>query len=285
MNQADYHTYPPVGHCIYCGANDVDLSKEHIIPYALNGNWVLPKASCLACQKFTQKIEEVCTFERWGMFAPMRAKHKLQSRRKWDGRRKIATEVLFPDGGTARRQFDADTFPAGVFGMRLPPAGILQGITPTNKIVAELVFRTSSPSREFLEAAPNVFTKVGSFFPTAFMQLLAKIGYAFAAAEVGSETLLPSLADAILGRNANVPHLVGGGAIFTAPDGKTAFTSSEEKTEYCHRVQIHECALAGNSFTFVSIHLFGQLGLPTYHVVVRQYPEKMSVESALSTGP
>jgi hypothetical protein len=32
--------YPPVGFCIYCGARNVELGAEHIIPYALNGAMV-----------------------------------------------------------------------------------------------------------------------------------------------------------------------------------------------------------------------------------------------------
>jgi 5-methylcytosine-specific restriction endonuclease McrA len=35
-----------IGVCIYCRDAASDLSDEHIVPYALNGNWILPKASC-----------------------------------------------------------------------------------------------------------------------------------------------------------------------------------------------------------------------------------------------
>lgn len=48
----------PVGHCIYCGALEGMLTKEHIIPSGLNGSLVLPKSSCKQCQSITSLIEE-----------------------------------------------------------------------------------------------------------------------------------------------------------------------------------------------------------------------------------
>src|SRR5947209_1494414 len=53
------HRYPPVGRCIYCGSDGGSdgLSDEHLIPYSLGGDAVLPKASCKACATETSKIE------------------------------------------------------------------------------------------------------------------------------------------------------------------------------------------------------------------------------------
>jgi hypothetical protein len=48
--------YEPIGTCIYCGAVE-DLRDEHIIPKALNGGWILPKASCRSCEAITSKFE------------------------------------------------------------------------------------------------------------------------------------------------------------------------------------------------------------------------------------
>ncbi len=44
------HVFDPVGRCIYCGRGpDAKLTKEHIIPYGLNGHLILPAASCEIC--------------------------------------------------------------------------------------------------------------------------------------------------------------------------------------------------------------------------------------------
>jgi hypothetical protein len=46
-----------VGQCIYCGTSEGKLSDEHIIPYGLNGDFVLRKASCAACATITSRFE------------------------------------------------------------------------------------------------------------------------------------------------------------------------------------------------------------------------------------
>lgn len=51
--------YPPVGKCVYCGSDGgtKGLSDEHMVPFSLGGDAVLPKASCAACATETSKIE------------------------------------------------------------------------------------------------------------------------------------------------------------------------------------------------------------------------------------
>jgi hypothetical protein len=51
--------YPPVGKCIYCGSDGgaKGLSDEHMVPFSLGGDAILPKASCAACATETSKIE------------------------------------------------------------------------------------------------------------------------------------------------------------------------------------------------------------------------------------
>ena len=77
----DHKRYGPVGRCIYCGACEQDglLSREHIIPSALNGNLILPDASCEACRGITHAYEGHCAHEIYG---PARARMGFQSRNK-----------------------------------------------------------------------------------------------------------------------------------------------------------------------------------------------------------
>jgi hypothetical protein len=46
----------PAGECIYCGCT-VGLSDEHVIPYGLGGDYVLPLASCKQCAATTSRDE------------------------------------------------------------------------------------------------------------------------------------------------------------------------------------------------------------------------------------
>lgn len=50
-------SYKPVGKCIYCGSTE-NLGNEHIIPYGLNGQWILPKSSCKKCAEITAEFEK-----------------------------------------------------------------------------------------------------------------------------------------------------------------------------------------------------------------------------------
>jgi hypothetical protein len=51
------HIYLCVGRCIYCDADDVKLTDEHIIPLGLYSPGILPKASCPKCAVVTSRIE------------------------------------------------------------------------------------------------------------------------------------------------------------------------------------------------------------------------------------
>ena len=49
-------TFDPAGECIYCGAQE-ELSREHVIPFALGGRVVLPDSSCARCAAETSAFE------------------------------------------------------------------------------------------------------------------------------------------------------------------------------------------------------------------------------------
>lgn len=71
-------SYKPIGKCIYCG-NTENLGNEHIIPYGLNGQWILPKASCNKCAKITAEFEKDVLR---GLFFEARTSLGLKTRNK-----------------------------------------------------------------------------------------------------------------------------------------------------------------------------------------------------------
>src|SRR6266478_5809071 len=48
---------PSAGLCIYCGRTE-ELTDEHVVPFALGGNLILPDASCSECNKITSAFEQ-----------------------------------------------------------------------------------------------------------------------------------------------------------------------------------------------------------------------------------
>lgn len=96
--------------------------------------------------------------------------------------------------------------------------------------------------------------------------MIAKIGYAYAAAETRTEGLLPELSDIIRWKSDKSPYLIGGGIL--AP---TSFDDSNEPIVDCrHRLELVSATVNGQPFTIVYVRLFANTPMPTYHVVVRR---------------
>lgn len=57
---------PAINHCIYCGAEGIHLTDEHIVPRGLNGTILLPKSTCKKHQDLTSEIE--LDLQKKGMF-------------------------------------------------------------------------------------------------------------------------------------------------------------------------------------------------------------------------
>lgn len=75
-------SYAPVGRCVYCGNSESPLSREHILPFGLNGNLVLPEASCEACAKITSELERRVMrgfLERGRLALGMASRHKKRN--------------------------------------------------------------------------------------------------------------------------------------------------------------------------------------------------------------
>lgn len=75
------HRYAPVGSCIYCGSPD-DLRDEHIVPFGLGGNLVLPDSTCGECADITSRFERSVLR---GPMRPIRVMRGIQSRRRHRG--------------------------------------------------------------------------------------------------------------------------------------------------------------------------------------------------------
>ncbi len=76
---------PAVGHCIYCGSTEGNLTNEHIIPRGLNGTLLLPKSTCKTHQDLTSAIESEIQASDGMLYNPrlllgMRSYKKLKDR-------------------------------------------------------------------------------------------------------------------------------------------------------------------------------------------------------------
>lgn len=203
----------PIGHCIYCGSTD-GLTREHIVPYAFGGNWVLGEASCGNCAKITQHFEKICARDVYG---PHRLQFGYRSRHKHERPTHVSLGI-HAKGRRADRAVPIEALPtlplvAPVF--KIP--GALSRSQPTH--VARYRPWVWSVDQEDVEqkrrltaihenAAEQISIRE-KINVNALMRLLAKISYAGAIAEYGETNVSSPLPDYILGRDKNLPYFVG----------------------------------------------------------------------------
>jgi hypothetical protein len=72
-------TFPDLGYCMYCGAT-ARLTDEHPIPFAMDGNYILPKSVCEPCRVESSRPDDCART----MFGAIRTRWGMQTRRLRD---------------------------------------------------------------------------------------------------------------------------------------------------------------------------------------------------------
>jgi hypothetical protein len=214
-----------VGRCIYCGTSDAKLSREHIVPYGLDGPWVLEEASCPECAQITGRIEDYVLRRHLG---EVRTSFGIRTRRPKE--RSEAVPVIVESRGTeAERSISIRKKPTFLF---LPLYG-WPGCTKLNpedargvKLKQEVTLvgwdlikvggpKMGTPELDELRGmirdwgADSVFVK-GRGSPEIFARFLAKIGYGFAVAKLGLDGIAEKFVlPGILGTSTDIGKWVG----------------------------------------------------------------------------
>ncbi len=262
MSAAELKVYQPVWHCIYCGtapARKGALGKEHIIPQGLGGTMILPRASCRLCEDITKSFERECLRK---MFREVRGHLNIPAKPRRPEERPSEFRIGFTQKGDEKNRrwldipIEAHPFSFSMPG--LPVAGILEGREPTHNATIERVHTFLGPG--FHEKMRHIGANTAfTLFPIGeFFQLLAKIGHAYAVAEIGYERFSPLLIDLIRGDDDHLGHHIG-----------TETKNSRGKTTELHTLALILARDAkGDELIVVNVRLFSRLNAPTYHVVV-----------------
>lgn len=198
--------YQPVGQCIYCGATKVPLTKEHIVPYALNGNWILPQASCKKCAAITGAGVEQAVLG--GELQHLRTVLNFQTRRPSD--RPVTVRLRADD-----RDVDVPITDCPIIMpfIRFPAPGLLDNRPSKHGIdvIGQVSIRWGPDPDEF--AKRHGFRKVSfqaTLKPAMFARMLAKIAYSHAVARFGLNALQDEfVTGVILGRSDRIGDVVG----------------------------------------------------------------------------
>lgn len=247
----------PVGYCIYCGATNVRLGREHTLPKSLGGGGtlVLQKASCPACSAITSKFERHVSRE---LLSAVRAKHRLPTKHKNERPNELPLSV---EKGKEREIINV---PIGVYPALVPlllfapPAHIDKRTYSTG--IDVVGWTLSGPPVRQIRDKLNVdgFTVTVTFKAVDLARLIAKIAYGFAIRTFGSGIIDTSyVRPAILNQIDDVGRWVG--CVNPHPPPKTS--------------NLHEMKVSViNGEIYVYVRLFANYETPEYLVITGRGP-------------
>jgi hypothetical protein len=251
--------YPSVGRCIYCrsaGTSAAPLTDEHVIAYALAGNLVLPKASCVPCATITGRFEQTCIKQSFGL---VRGKHGLPTRRKKE--RRIYFPLHYGSNLSERRVH----FSSHPFVVALPSFGSEPWLLDSKPHGNTTLLVVTDKAARRRAALPVSYSMLMDF--DAFYRMLAKIAHSFAVAEYGIDSFIPFLIELIIhGKGSRPTDYYIGSPPQPAPTDRASTPSHQLGIDF---IGLQHGAWIG----VVTIRLFAHLRAPRYHVVVGEFPD------------
>ena len=202
-----------VGRCIYCYTTEGKLQKEHIVPYALNGTWVLEDASCASCSKVTSRFERIVLRRH---LLKVRSAFGLKTRRPGKRPGKFPLEFVSPKG---KEIIDISVRDQPVFLSlplyRLPGCALGEENDKSRWFSGFDFIRVAGPSvadfhHELRRKGKDSALFRVRFSPGAFAKMIGKIAYGFAVAHFGLENIDEAwVLPAILGKTKDIDQWVG----------------------------------------------------------------------------
>ncbi len=241
--------------CIYCGATNVTLTDEHVVPYSLGGSHVLRKASCLPCANITKKFEQKVARGLWG---DARNAFDAPSRRKRNRRKKITTFI--GKNSSIPQKVSVDEYPAGFVFYKMCQAGLLQGFSPTldlSKTWKLIVIDDDKRRKKFFDKYKNYPSIQFRHVPDSFGRLLAKIGYCQVLTALDVGDFRPICLPYITGLNKNISFVVGG-----------TFEDQMPESDFGYVLDTVVFGSSQKIMLIALIRLYANTHAPAYHVVV-----------------
>lgn len=261
--------FPSPGECIYCGARDVELTDEHIIPFSLGANVEIVDASCKACAAITSEDEK--ELGRKVLF-DYRLHLGIQTRRPKKRPKTLPARVVIAGGPEQTLDLPIADHPyftaMPIWGL----PGLLAGSQPRAKFEQEsshLYYSIPPNIRQTLNLRDGEMAEIKvpdiEIDSLKFARAIAKIAYCQAVAIFGlhgfRRLVMPDL---ILGRYPLVPYFVGCEMKVPPPPGDA---------KGVHFVDLRIVTIGGMKLIVGSVRLFAhsgtsEHGMPIYRVVV-----------------
>lgn len=247
--------FEPVGICIYCGTKD-QLTREHIIPFALNGTAVLPAASCKRCATITGKLENLVLR---GPLRPARVFLKMRSRSKHTHAPRALPLRIVRNNKDEIVLLPLEDYPILVHFPVFSHPRFIRGV------IGSGIEMTGVNSINFSQSPQAAGKKLGAQkitineeiqHPVALARMIGKIAYCMAIAEGQiNPTQRPEIVASILGEQDNIGHWVG------TVDGPSA----KYEPGTLHRIST--ARNLDNGTLLIEVQLFADAAAPTYGVI------------------
>lgn len=249
-------SFGPVGKCIYCGASryneqESKLHKEHIIPWALDGQLILQQASCQACERITNSFEQPLLR---GIFLPLRHAMNFPSRKRG---RSAADTVPWKTKTGEIIQIPVNAYPFFAVLPNFPPCDLLAKATDIPQPRAWLLHVTDFHKRI---KRTQIESGIVSWSSEHYFRFLAKIAHSYAVAKFG-QYFNPTLISIIRGDSKDYNEYIGGIGSGIAP--------SRSLWELAPTIRLVDDV----PHLVIYIRLFGSYGIPPYEVVAGTFSE------------
>ena len=245
--------YPSKGACIYCGATNVPLKDEHVVPFSLGGKHVLRDASCATCEDMTKKFEQKVARDLWG---DARTSFNAPTRRKKE--RKSHVEMSDPVEHSRKHLMPAAEYPAGFVFYKMGACGFFRGLPETTDISAswQMVMIDDDARR-------NAFFKKHGHHPLlrfrhvpeAFGRLLAKIAYCQILTALDLGDFRPLVLPYITGEKKNLSYVIG--SKDAAPESNNGYRLTTLYSDHAEKMVL-----------MAEVRLYANTHAPIYQVVV-----------------
>lgn len=257
-------TYTSVGYCIYCSKprKETKLTEEHIIPFGINGNLVLPDSSCIPCAEHINKNGENPLLR--DNFGILRAKLGTWTRNK-KHRDKVFECYLRNDrtGKMQREEIPIEDYPLQSM-LVLKEPGLISG--DMNRDGMNELRMVVVPLPNHILIAPDYSLGTRMRIMVGALELaLAKIAYSYCFA-IGklNRTYIKLLPDVIRGVSPYIWNYVGG---FDNEESET-IRNMPPAYESFNKIWVMSKIIGNKEYLVCAIQLFSHLRTPLYQVIV-----------------
>jgi hypothetical protein len=254
--------YDPANECIYCQSlvystlpniRRHPLGGEHVIAEGLGGTIELPLASCLECERETGSIVENDVVGR--TLRALRAHLKLKKKGSGPPPRFLPIQATVY-GKEKTIELPIEDYPI-LFMMFAFYPPLIEDTGDMPSISGVRVVSLKHDEKDLFRKY-----QIGSFATPywdhlMFRRMLAKIGHALAAAELGIKSFSPLLTDLIRHGDRAGMRFVGG-----EPD-----LNANPASSVLHELGLGYQKIAGATYVVAKIRLFAQHGGPIYYVI------------------